>query len=123
MTEPETNPLQGKSDDELLAMEQDTGLPMDQWQAVEAERERRGARDPQPRREPPIASPQRDPAPPAHASGSPAARPLGDDAEDAQVQAALAQIRALLVPGETLLAYAVQRRLFALTHRRLLLSG
>ncbi|HEY6947452.1 MAG TPA: SHOCT domain-containing protein [Gemmatimonadales bacterium] len=43
--------------------------------------------------------------------------------EDARVQAALEQLNGLLVPGETLQAYAVQRRLFALTGRRLLVGA
>lgn len=37
---------------------------------------------------------------------------------DARVEAAVFQLRTLLVPGETLDAYAYQRRLFALNHRR-----
>ena len=41
-----------------------------------------------------------------------------DSSEDARISAALDQIRTLLVPGETLTAYAVQRRLFALVKRR-----
>jgi hypothetical protein len=32
-------------------------------------------------------------------------------------------LQALLVPGESLVAYAVQRRLFALTHRRVLVAA
>ena len=43
--------------------------------------------------------------------------------EDARVQAALEQLNGLLVPGETLQAYAVQRRLFALTGRRVLVGA
>lgn len=47
---------------------------------------------------------------------------LGAD-EDPRVQAALEQLNGLLVPGETLQAYAVQSRLFALTKRRLLVGA
>lgn len=38
--------------------------------------------------------------------------------EDARVQKAIAEFASLLVPGESIEAYAVQRRLFALFHRR-----
>jgi hypothetical protein len=43
--------------------------------------------------------------------------------EDARVQAALAQLQGLLVPGETLQTYAVQSRLFALTRRRVVVGA
>ena len=43
--------------------------------------------------------------------------------EDSRVQAALEQLNGLLVPGETLQAYAVQSRLFALAKRRLLVGA
>lgn len=43
--------------------------------------------------------------------------------EDSRVQAALAQLAGLLVPGETLQTYAVQSRLFALTKRRVLVGA
>jgi len=42
---------------------------------------------------------------------------------DRGVESALQQLRALLVPGESLEAYAVQRRLFALTHRRTVVAA
>ena len=38
--------------------------------------------------------------------------------EDVRVQSAMDQIRSVLIPGESIHAYAVQRRLFALIHRR-----
>lgn len=38
--------------------------------------------------------------------------------EDARIQRALAEFNSLLVPGESIEAYAVQRRIFALKHRR-----
>jgi hypothetical protein len=43
--------------------------------------------------------------------------------EDSRVQAALSHLNAMLVPGETLEAYAVQRRIFALTKRRILVAA
>jgi hypothetical protein len=42
---------------------------------------------------------------------------------DSRLQAALAQLQGLLVPGETLQTYAVQSRLFALTRRRLVVGA
>jgi len=38
--------------------------------------------------------------------------------EDARIQKAIAEFESLLVPGETVEAYAVQRRIYALSHRR-----
>src|SRR3984885_6951890 len=35
----------------------------------------------------------------------------------------LAQLRSVLIPGETLESWAIQRRLFALTHRRVLIAA
>ena len=115
MTEPDIKPLDALSDEQLLAMEQDATLPMDRWQAVEAERERRGARDPQP--------PHGGPPRPVHGADIAGVRGGPRETEDLRTEAALAQLQALLVPGETLLAYAVQRRLFAVTHRRLLVAA
>lgn len=43
--------------------------------------------------------------------------------EDGRIQAALEQLNGLLVPGEILQAHAVQRRLFALTSRRVLVGA
>jgi len=45
------------------------------------------------------------------------------EAEDSRLQAALAQLQGLLVPGETLQTYAVQSRLFALSKRRVLVGA
>src|SRR6185369_5690632 len=42
---------------------------------------------------------------------------------DPHIAAALAQMAQLLVPGETLEAYAVQRRVFAITHRRTIVGA
>ncbi len=46
----------------------------------------------------------------------------GND-DDPRLAQAVQHLNALLVPGETLVAYAVQRRLFALLHRRLLVAA
>jgi len=39
------------------------------------------------------------------------------------VEKPLAELRAVLIPGETLEAWAIQRRIFALTHRRVLIAA
>ena len=101
------------SDEELLALELDEDLPIDDWMAVEKERSRREERR---RREATrgTATPVDNPIVP---------RPRGEVLEDDRVRDALKQLRALLVPGETIGAYAVQRRLFALTHRRIVVCA
>jgi hypothetical protein len=43
--------------------------------------------------------------------------------EEAEVGRSLAELRAVLIPGETLDTWAIQRRLYALTHRRLVLAA
>jgi hypothetical protein len=101
------------SDEELLALELDADLPIDDWMAVEKERGRREERR---KREA------------ARASATPTSipvvmRPRGEALEDARIKEALTQLRALLVPGESIEAYAVQRRLFALTHRRVVVCA
>ena len=93
------------SDEELAALEQDKSLPLNAWMAVEAERGRREARKPGAA----TATAPQDDAPPA--------------AEDAGIDRGLVELRALLVPGEKLLAYASQRRLFALSHRRAIVGA
>jgi len=116
----DARPLSSLSDDELMALEGDPALPIDQWMAVEAERGRRAAS---------TAGAQA--AASGVSAGASRAMPgsratalaSAAQAEDARIQRALAQIHALLVPGEALLAYAVQRRLFALTHRRLVVAA
>jgi hypothetical protein len=47
----------------------------------------------------------------------------GDGEESGRLRAALLDLRGLLVLGESLEAYAVQRRLFALGHRRLIVGA
>jgi hypothetical protein len=44
-------------------------------------------------------------------------------AEEPRIAAIVDQLRGLLVPGETLQAYAVERRVFALFHRRLVVAA
>jgi hypothetical protein len=106
--------LAAKSDAELAALEKDRSLDDHRWAAVSAERVRRAAAAP--RAAPPA------PPPPAAAAGhaAPAAPPAGDDP---RLEAALQHVRDLLVPGETLEGWAVQRRLFALLHRRRLVAA
>ena len=94
-----------KTDEELHALEQDRTLPIDEWMAVEAERGRREK-----------ARQQSAPAP------TPVAAPVLA-MDDARIGAGLAEFRSLLVPGERLTAYAVQRRLFALVHRRTIVGA
>ena len=101
------------SDEDLLALELDESLPIDDWMAVEKERGRREERR------------RRDGG---RAGATPSATPVvnrirGEVLEDYRVKDALDQLRALLVPGETIGAYAVQRRLFALTHRRIVVCA
>ena len=112
--------LTSKSDAELAAMEQDKSLPIDQWMEVEAERGRRRK----------ASRGQASPAPQATQSSQPsqASQPSspptsGAVVEDINVVAGLKELTALLVPGERLLAYAVQRRIFALSHRRIIVGA
>jgi hypothetical protein len=45
------------------------------------------------------------------------------DTDEEGLQRPLAQLRSVLIPGETLEAWAIQMRLFALAHRRLLVAA
>ncbi len=110
-------PYASKSDAELRAMEKDSTLTPDQWQAVMEERRRRAER-----------------AAPASSAGSASARAAGAPPStgasslpatemDSRLARAVTELQALLVSGETLQAFAVQRRLFALTHRRRLAAA
>ena len=90
-----------KSDAELSALEKDGSLSAEAWNAVTEElrrRQRKGA-----------------------AASAPAVGGVADD--EPRVGSFLAQLHSILVPGETLEAFAVQRRLFALTHRRMLVAA
>jgi hypothetical protein len=107
--------LSSISDEELLALELDKDLPIEEWMLVEKERGRREERR---RREA-----ERARATPVSSEAAPARLSAGERSEDTRIQEALAQLRALFVPGETMGAYAVQRRLFSLNHRRLVVCA
>lgn len=121
MTDKDARPYASKSDAELAAMEQDKSLPIEAWMQVEAERGRRsrerGAGGASPAAAAPTASRR---AAPAATSPAPTTSASG---EDLRVSAGLVELNGLLVPGERLLAYAPQRRLFALSHRRLIVAA
>lgn len=104
-------PYAAKSDEELAAMEHDKSLPIDVWMAVEAERGRRAKGAP------------REAVPRVVASAPAAAPAASASADDVNVTSGLTELNGLLVPGERLVAYAVQRRLFALSHRRLIVGA
>jgi hypothetical protein len=56
-----------------------------------------------------------------HVGATDMSETLGEGAAD--VAGPLGQLRGVLIPGETLEAFAIQRRLFALTHRRVLIAA
>lgn len=100
------------SDADLRALEKDGSLAPAAWQEVVEELRRRsqGA----PRGSAPSTPPAAAPAPAMSAPGT-------DD--DSRLAQAVQHLQALLVPGESLIAYAVQRRVFALSHRRVLVAA
>lgn len=100
------------SDAELRALEKNGSLAPAAWQEVVDELGRRRQTGPS------TAAPS---APPAAAPVASAAPPAGDG--DTRLSQAVQHLQALLVSGETLVAYAVQRRLFALLHRRVLVAA
>ena len=106
------------SDAELRALEKDGSLPPAAWQQVIEELGRRRAAAP--RTGAPAASTPAAAAPAPAVSASPAMMP---DEDDSRLSEAVQHLTALLVPGESLVAYAVQRRFFALTHRRVLVAA
>jgi hypothetical protein len=106
------------SDAELRALEKDGTLPPAAWQQVIDELGRR--RSATPRTGAPTASTPAAAAPAPAVSASPAIMPHEDDS---RLSEAVQHLTALLVPGESLVAYAVQRRFFALTHRRVLVAA
>lgn len=110
----DAQPYANKTDAELAAMEQDKALPIEDWMAVEAERGRRakGAKA--------AAKAATRSAVPATGDTTP---PVSAPLADPRVDAGLADLTALLVPGERLLSHAVQRRLFALAHRRIIIGA
>ncbi|HSU93566.1 MAG TPA: PH domain-containing protein, partial [Gemmatimonadaceae bacterium] len=108
------------SDAELRALEKDGSLPPAAWQQVIDELGRRRAAAPR-TGAPAASTPAAAAAAPAPvASASPAMMPHEDDS---RLSEAVQHLTALLVPGESLVAYAVQRRFFALTHRRVLVAA
>ena len=56
-----------------------------------------------------------------HVGATDMSETLGEGAAD--VAGPLGQLRGVLIPGESLEAFAIQRRLFALTHRRVLVAA
>jgi hypothetical protein len=117
MTDTNQSPFASKSDAELAAMEQDKSLPIDAWMEVEAERGRR-AKAKKAGGAPPAAS-----AAAPRVVAAPATATATPGGEDARVGSGLKELNGLLVPGERLLAYAVQRRIFALSHRRVIIGA
>jgi hypothetical protein len=109
--------LASRSDAELAALEKDSSLADADWAAVTEERARRAS---DPARAAPRAS-----AGPAAPSPAPAAVAAVEavPADDPRLAAALDQLRAMLVAGERLDAWAVQRRLFALVNRRVIVAA
>jgi hypothetical protein len=57
------------------------------------------------------------------ADDKPESKPGDKVVEESRIQEALGHLNALLVPGETVQAYAVQRRAYALTHRRVVVAA
>jgi hypothetical protein len=111
------------SDAELRALEKDGSLSPAAWQEVIDELTRR--RQTAPRNGAPAASVRTAAA--ASAAAPPTASAISSSAtshhDDPRLAQAVQHLEALLVPGEALVAYAVQRRLFALLHRRVLVAA
>lgn len=106
-----------KTDDELAALEKDATLSPDAWAALEGERSRRqSARQSSAPRDSASAASRQAPrnSPPPVQTTSP---------DDPSIEAAKRQLGGLLIPSESLEATAVQRRLFALTHRRVMVAA
>jgi hypothetical protein len=119
------------SDAELRALEKDGSLAPAAWQEVIDELARRRSTAPRPGA--PVAQPAPAPSAPAASAASPSdtppsapraqPMPTSADDDDSRLAQAVQHLNAILVPGETLVAYAVQRRLFALFHRRELVAA
>lgn len=111
------------SDAELRALEKDGTLAPAAWQEVIDELSRRrqtASRTGAPAASVRAAAAASAAAPPTPSSISHSATSHDDDPRLGQAEQ---HLEALLVPGETLVAYAVQRRLFALLHRRVLVAA
>src|SRR5438034_5793278 len=107
------------SDQELLAREADPSTPEADWRDIVAELARRRQRSE-------ANGPPNGPAAAAPAAGSSAQSvPRSSPAvyADGRMRRALDDLTSVLVAGETLEAYAVQRRLFALIHRRAMIAA
>ena len=112
------------SDAELRALEKDGSLAPAAWQEVIDELTRR--RQTAPRAGAAPAASVRAAAAAAAATpptASAMAPSLSSGNDDPRLAQAVQHLEALLVPGESLVAYAVQRRLFALLHRRVLVAA
>lgn len=107
------------TDAELRALEKDGSLSPAAWQEVIDELRRRSQTAPRPGA--PAAAPAARPPNAPAAVAMPASASTGD--EDPRLAQAVQHLTALLVVGESLVAYAVQRRLFALLHRRILVAA
>jgi Bacterial PH domain len=107
------------TDAELRALEKDGSLSPAAWQEVIDELRRRSQTAPRPGA--PAAAPAAPPPSAPAAVAMPASAANGDD--DPRLAQAVQHLTALLVPGESLVAYAVQRRLFALLHRRIVVAA
>ncbi|MEO6208549.1 MAG: PH domain-containing protein [Gemmatimonadaceae bacterium] len=105
------------TDAELRALEKDGSLSASAWQEVIDELRRR--REAGARADAPAVS---TPAPSVPPITSREVSMSGND-DDPRLAQAVQHLNALLVPGETLVAYAVQRRLYALLQRRLLVAA
>ena len=113
--------LAAKSDAELAALARDRSLSAEDWAAVEREQARRAAQRRAGASSAGGADRGSSVASPGPARPGPAA--AASEAGDLNLGEALNQLRAVLVPGETLETYAVQRRLYALTHRRVIVAA
>jgi hypothetical protein len=105
------------SDSELRALEKDGSLAPAAWQEVVDELGRRRQSGPR------TATPSTSPAPSSASAQIPVASAASAGDGDTRLSQAVRHLEALLVPGESLVAYAVQRRLFALLHRRVLVAA
>jgi hypothetical protein len=123
MTDTNQSPYASKSDAELAAMEQDKSLPINAWMEVEAERGRRAKAKKAAGGQPAASSAAPAASTPRVAPASSSTVAPAPDGEDARVGSGLKELNGLLVPGERLLAYAVQRRIFALSHRRVIVGA
>lgn len=113
------------TDADLRALEKDGSLAPAAWQEVIDELRRRsqtGARTGAPAGSTPPAAASA-PSAPAMSPAPSMPAPVSSADDDPRLAQAVQHLTALLVPGETLVAYAVQRRLFALLHRRVLVAA